>query len=260
MCSISASKDLIIRCNSSVASSTSTAPILCQISAGRDPSFSELSVPGRDPSFHTTHTYFPPFFLPPSTTIYGKFCQSSKMAHTHIEFYDMRLAMQTNFSDTESIDSDCDNQPSMTAMDDESSNTLERWENRKERKRDNNAPSSIAEAMFSISTTQETKRRKVNGSSKPVKMFDTGAANKSKTKKVTSTANTTKREVQVYSPSGRLAHSFATCSEAARRLNIGRSRITRAIEKGLTIDGMTYKHPDPPMPSLPDVEMDLDEE
>jgi hypothetical protein len=28
----------------------------------------------------------------------------------------------------------------------------------------------------------------------------------------------------------------------------------------LTIDGMTYKHPDPPMPSLPDVEMDLDEE
>ena len=91
-------------------------------------------------------------------------------------------------------------------------------------------------------------------------MFDTGAENKSKTKKVLSTANTTKREVQVELPSGTMAHLFAICNEAARRLNIGRSYIRLAIEKGLTIDGMTYKHPNPPMPSFLYVKMDLDEE
>ena len=93
-------------------------------------------------------------------------------------------------------------------------------------------------------------------------MFDTGAENKSKTKKVLSTANTTKRKVQVDLPSGTMAHLFAICNEAARRLNIGRSNIRLAIEKGLTIDGMTYKykHPNPPMPSFLYVKMDLDEE
>ncbi|KAL3788642.1 hypothetical protein ACHAWO_011858 [Cyclotella atomus] len=92
------------------------------------------------------------------------------------------------------------------------------------------------ESVVSAQTTQETKRRKVNGSNQPLKVRTT---DESKTKRI--------REVQVYSEDGTLFNTFPNCAEAARQMDVGKSRINRACLKvgGAVIDGMHYKYADP---------------
>lgn len=74
------------------------------------------------------------------------------------------------------------------------------------------------ESVFlSAQTTQETKRRKVNGSNRPLKLRDIEENNGAK--KI--------REVQVLSEDGTLLNTFRNCAEAARQMGVGRGRINR---------------------------------
>jgi hypothetical protein len=79
---------------------------------------------------------------------------------------------------------------------------------------------------------QESKRRKVNGSGKPQKLVDMEDRKPSLSIKRgdddVAGRKTRYREVQVSSPRRHiLMHSFPSCSEAARQMDIARSRIGR---------------------------------
>ncbi|KAL3783162.1 hypothetical protein HJC23_001512 [Cyclotella cryptica] len=94
------------------------------------------------------------------------------------------------------------------------------------------ADSSGAETSSNSVFKHEAKRRKVNGSVKPQKHFDPEDSKPTSTIKRTNdevaSSKTKSREVQVSSPNGHtLHHSFLSCSEAARRMDVSRSKISR---------------------------------
>jgi hypothetical protein len=92
-------------------------------------------------------------------------------------------------------------------------------------------PAADSETASFSEPKQETKRRKANGSSKPVPIHATEGQDATAAATKTSTNNKGSsrrlREVQVFSQSGEMMYAFPNCAEAARKMDITRSRINR---------------------------------
>ena len=145
---------------------------------------------------------------------------SSVQWPSHIEHYNLELALQTDFGSIEFEDDSIDETPvkkrdlrestvtAATTAAIEHFNPID--------------PSEVsANKAASITTLkQETKRRKSNCSSKPQKIYNANANDKHGNK-----TNRKIREVRVYSEGGVMLHTFPNCAEAGRSMDVGRSKI-----------------------------------
>ena len=157
---------------------------------------------------------------------------SSTKWPSHIEHYNLELAMQTDFDSIEFEDNSIDDRSNTSSIQPEQfvatkkrgfgeSTTTATTTTAIEHFNPIDPSKPSANETASITTLkQETKRRKSNCSSKPQKIHNAN------TKHHGNKTNRKIREVRVYSSdSGVMLHSFPNCAEAGRKMHVGKSRI-----------------------------------
>ena len=146
----------------------------------------------------------------------------------HIEYFNPELCVQ-NFSDDASLHSENEEMMVDTAV----AHRQPKFEKKNPatviehfnpiRLQPRLVPTAVEAEYAPSPPKQESKRRKISGSSKPQKLHPA----KEENTKTSSSAGRNPREVQVLSENGELLHLFQSCSEAGRRMNITRTRISR---------------------------------